>query len=48
MNILSRMEVKLTTAELELLYTNLLEEGSALTLATILEALLIVLAFESD
>ena len=42
------MEAKLSPDELESLYLQLLEEGSAITVATILEAVLIVFAFESE
>ena len=37
-----------TEDEMESLYTEILEEGATLILATILEAILIVWAFESD
>jgi len=42
------MEVRLTPDELESLYLQLLEDGASITVATILEAVLIVVALESD
>ena len=42
------MEAKLSPEELESLYTELLENGAALTIANIVEVMLILWAFEAD
>ena len=42
------MEVRPNPEELELLYSQLLEEGASITVATILEAVLIMWAIEAE